>query len=164
MGKKEEGERIYTGRKGAELLLSRQMEAVRQLKQREIIVKVNTVVIPGINEGEVELIAKELCSLGVDFMNVIPMYPVKQTPFEYLGEVPPSEIVKLRNKADRYLPQMIHCVRCRADAVGLLENAPSARFSCRVRNLKGLESAESRQAAMLQTDDFKERRMCHDIR
>ena len=138
-------ERIYTGREGAELLLSRQMEAVCRLKQRKIIVKVNTVVIPGINEGEVELIAKELCSLGVDFMNVISLYPVKQTPFGHLEEISPSTLVNLRNKAGRYLPQMIHCARCRADAVGLLENDQSVRFSSRLRRHKGWGSAESHQ-------------------
>ena len=38
---------------------------------------------------------------------------------------------KLRSKAEEYLPQMRHCTRCRADAVGLLDDDRTGEFrSC----------------------------------
>ncbi|WP_219729967.1 radical SAM protein [Sodalinema gerasimenkoae] len=45
-----DGNLVLRGRQGAERLLSRQMEAIRALKAADVVVKVNTVVIPGVND------------------------------------------------------------------------------------------------------------------
>lgn len=108
------------GEAAAALLWTRQQEGIALLKQRGISVKVNTVVVPGINDTHVQDVARAVAALGADVMNCIALLPVAGTP---LGEsAPPSAAMmeSLRAEASQHLPQMRHCARCRADAAGLL--------------------------------------------
>jgi len=111
---------VYSGIEAAELLLSRQRQAIVGLKERDLIVKINTVVIPGINMDHIGAIAEEMSRIGADVMNCIPMIPVPDTPFEHLSDPVEAEMAHIRNSASFYIPQMYHCQRCRADAAGLL--------------------------------------------
>lgn len=122
---------VVQGRKGAEILLNRQLAAIKALKAADVVVKVNTVVIPGVNDHHVLTIANEMAKLGVDLHNCMPMYPTPDTPFAVIPEPTPRDMVKMRREAGRILPQMLHCTRCRADAVGLLGDDKSTEFqSC----------------------------------
>jgi nitrogen fixation protein NifB len=115
-----DGKIIYRGRKGAELLLDRQLSAIAGLKSRGIVVKVNTIVVPTINDHHVEEVAERMVALGVDVLNCMPMHPNKDTPFEDIGEPGREMMQEIQARAEKHLPQMRHCTRCRADAVGLL--------------------------------------------
>jgi nitrogen fixation protein NifB len=115
-----DGKVIYRGRKGAELLLDRQLGAIAGLKSRGIVVKVNTIVVPTINDHHVEVVAEKMAALGVDVLNCMPMHPNKDTPFEDIGEPCREMMEEIQARAEKHLPQMRHCTRCRADAVGLL--------------------------------------------
>jgi len=53
-------------------------------------------------------------------MNCIPLFPVAGTPFAEKNELPLSEVKKIRTRVSEIIPQMEHCTRCRADAVGML--------------------------------------------
>lgn len=117
------GDRVYRGLDGAELLLARQREAMERLKQTKILVKVNTIVLPGINDGEIAAVAAEVRASGAEIMNTMAMVPVAGTPFELLGEPPPVMMAAARLSAGRELPQMSHCARCRADACGFIGEA-----------------------------------------
>jgi len=114
------GNRRYHGIEASTLLISSQKEAIRRLKAQNLVVKVNTVVIPGVNTDHVAAVAEEAAELGVDVMNCIPMIPVEGTPFERLGAPTDNEMSRVRDIAERYIPQMYHCQRCRSDAEGLL--------------------------------------------
>ncbi len=116
-----DGKVIYRGLAGAELLLARQMAAIEGLKARDIVVKVNTIVVPGINDAHVPAIAEAMAAKGVDILNCMPLYPNADTPFADIPEPTPARMVELQAEAGKFLPQMRHCTRCRADAVGLLE-------------------------------------------
>jgi nitrogen fixation protein NifB len=102
------------------LLLDRQTEAIRKLKERDITVKINTVVVPKVNEHHIHEIAKYTAALGADLQNCIPLIPVKGTPFGALYEPSAADMRRVRAKTSLYIEQMTHCSRCRADAVGLL--------------------------------------------
>ena len=123
-----DGKVVYRGLEGAKLLLARQIESIKGLKKHGITVKVNTIVIPGINDGHVPEVAKKMKSLGVDLLNCMPMYPNADTVFENIPEPDAKQIAAIRKEAEKYLPQMRHCQRCRADAVGLLEQDRSGEF------------------------------------
>ena len=117
-----DGKVIYRGRQGAELLLARQLSAIEKLKQHNITVKINTILIPGVNDHHVIEVAKAMKELGADLFNCMAMLPNADTVFENIPE-PSKEVMKeTRNEAEKHLPQMRHCTRCRADAVGLLDN------------------------------------------
>lgn len=108
------------GFEGAALLLKRQLKTVGYLKKAGLLVKVNTVVIPGINDFHVVGIAREMEKLSVDLFNPMPLYPVEGTPFEHIQTPDLKQLKALRRQARNYLPQMSHCARCRADAIGLI--------------------------------------------
>lgn len=115
-----DGKVIYRGLRGAELLLERQLAAIEGLKSRGITVKVNTIVVPSINDHHVETVARTMAGLGVDLLNCMPMFPNADTPFEDVPEPGKETMHRIQSEAEKYLPQMRHCTRCRADAVGLL--------------------------------------------
>jgi len=119
---------VYQGRKGAELLLKRQLEAVTGLKAAGVTVKINCIVIPGINEHHIVEVAKKMAELGADLFNAMAMFPTAETPFENLVEPDGLTMAKIRKECEQYLPQMRHCTRCRADAVGLLGADQSEEF------------------------------------
>jgi nitrogen fixation protein NifB len=111
---------VYRGEEGGKVLLNQQIKSIKMLKERGIVVKINTVVCPGINDHEIEDIARKVAELGADTMNCIPMYPTENTEFEVLQE-PSKELMKtLKQNIARYIKPMAHCARCRADAAGLL--------------------------------------------
>lgn len=125
--------RMYRGIEAAALLIDKQLEAIKRLKQKDIIVKVNTIIIPGINDGHITEIAKKVSELGVDILNCIPLCPSKDTVFELVEEPDDRWVGEIRKQAEQYLPQMHHCRRCRADAAGLLgEGLTDESISCLV--------------------------------
>ncbi|MDA8126722.1 MAG: radical SAM protein [Deltaproteobacteria bacterium] len=119
---------MYRGLDAARIILERQLEGIRRLKEKGIVVKINTVVIPGVNDGHVAAIARTVSMLKADIMNCIPMVHVAGTPFA--GIAPPMEetMRTLRGEISLYMPQMAHCHRCRADAAGLLGEGQDAEI------------------------------------
>ena len=133
-----DGKIIYRGLQGAQLLLDRQIAAIKGLKSRSVTVKVNTIVVPSVNDRHVEEVARTMAGLGVDVLNCMPMHPNRDTPFEDIEEPCGEMIEEIRARAGRYLPQMLHCTRCRADAVGLLGEDRSEELRGCLRQCAGL--------------------------
>ncbi|MBF0457775.1 MAG: radical SAM protein [Nitrospirae bacterium] len=110
--------RKLTGIEGAALLLEKQYEGLKAAVSQGYAVKVNTVLMPGINDGEVPLIAHIAAIYGAEIMNVMPLIP--QGGFSHIRKPGHREIVEMRAACAEYLPQMGHCVQCRSDACGLI--------------------------------------------
>ncbi|MCQ8894376.1 MAG: nitrogenase cofactor biosynthesis protein NifB [Methanolinea sp.] len=108
----------YEGREGAEILLRNQLEGIRMAVERKMIVKVNTVYIPGINEDHIPAIAKKVGEMGVYTFNVIPL--IAQYRFSHITPPTPEMKRKMQDECAKYVRQMRHCQRCRADAIGRL--------------------------------------------
>ncbi len=119
---------VYRKEKAAQYLLDRQLLAIAALKALGVIVKVNTIIIPGVNDGHALEVSKKMAEMGVDIQNLMPIYPNRGTLFENIVSPSNEELVELRGKAGKIIPQMTHCTRCRADAVGLLGADRSAEF------------------------------------
>lgn len=111
--------RVYRGLDAAKLLLERQTSALRVLKAKGATIKLNTVIIPGVNDAHAKDVAAFAKELGVDLMNCIPVAPSPDTAFGSIPEPSHEDIAKLRSELG-FMTQMTHCARCRADAVGLL--------------------------------------------
>jgi nitrogen fixation protein NifB len=120
------GYRVLRGVEGAATLLKRQRAAIVELKRHGVTVKINTIVMPGVNDEHTAAVAREVAALGADIMNCIPLYPVEGTPFATLPQMDHRELAGLRKRTAEFLPQMLHCTRCRADAAGLLGAPQSA--------------------------------------
>lgn len=110
----------YFGRLGAELLVQKQWEALEYLKDKDVVKKVNIVLIKGINDHQIEEIVDLAKQAGADVTNIMPLIPVEGTAFEDMEEISRQELIKIRLKCNEIMPQMLHCTQCRADAVGTL--------------------------------------------
>ena len=111
---------VIRGQEGAQLLLDRQLDAIDQLKSLNVTVKVNSIVMPGVNDHHISTIAKRMSGLGVDYHNCMALYPLAETPFGELAEPDAEMMAAIREDCACYVPQMEHCQRCRADAAGML--------------------------------------------
>lgn len=120
-----EGRKIYRGREAAEILIERQLAVVEALGKEGIAVKVNTVLIPGVNDEHVVDVAKKAGSLGAYTFNAMPLYPLAGTEFEDVESPAAEALSAIREQCGKYLRQMTHCRRCRADAVGMLNEPMS---------------------------------------
>ena len=118
----------YHGIEGAELLLSQQLKGIEEAVKRGMLVKINTVYIPGINDHHIPEIAKKVGALGVFNYNIIPVIP--QYKFKDVVPPTPAEKAKMHELCAPYVRQMRHCQRCRADAVGLLGKDVQNEFGC----------------------------------
>jgi nitrogen fixation protein NifB len=141
-----DGNVVYRGEKGAALLLERQLAAIKGLKERGIVVKINSIVIPGVNEDHIVEVAKVAAALGADIQNMIPIKPTQDTPFAGLAEPGRETVLPLRKEAGRYIDQMTHCKRCRADAVGLLGDDQSVALCGTLQACSKLKPLEVKAA------------------
>ncbi|MFW5864361.1 MAG: nitrogenase cofactor biosynthesis protein NifB [bacterium] len=116
---------VLRGEKSAQRLIDRQLESLRLLKEKDVLVKVNTILVPGVNDDHVIEVARKVGEMGADILNILPLYPVEGSGFENIPEPSKELVEKLRAEAGQYVSQMHHCTRCRADAVGLLDEAPA---------------------------------------
>jgi nitrogen fixation protein NifB len=109
--------RTYRGREGFELLSRNQLEGLRQAARRGIAVKVNTVLIPGVNDEHLPEIARLVRALGAMTLNVIPMIPLGV--FAALSEPTPDQLSAAQDACESSIDQFRGCTRCRADAIGV---------------------------------------------
>jgi len=112
---------ILKGDEAAEYLWSRQKEGIEKLVAAGICVKINSVAIPGVNFEEIKNVAKTVGKMGCEVQNIIPMIPVFGSVFANIPEPTAKEVFALRNECKKFIRQMEHCTRCRADAVGTLK-------------------------------------------
>ena len=85
-----DGNIIYRGLKAAKILYERQIAAIKKLKEKNITVKVNCIVIPTVNDHHIEDVAKKMQELGVDLFNCMAMFPNGRNP-QYSRTLPPSD-------------------------------------------------------------------------
>jgi len=121
--------KIYRGEEAAEILLKNQLEGIREAVKRKIIVKVNTVYIPTINDKHIEDIAKQIGKMGVYMQNIMPLIP--QYKFADIKPPTPEEKREMQARCSAYVKQMTHCRQCRADAIGRLGKDIQQQFFAR---------------------------------
>ncbi|HWQ74579.1 MAG TPA: nitrogenase cofactor biosynthesis protein NifB [Syntrophomonas sp.] len=112
----------YTGETAAAILLANQLAGIRMLVERDIIVKVNIVMLKDVNEEHIPAVVEKMKSLGVTLTNIMQLIPVKGSKFENMPLVSNKEIMQMRKQCGQTLTQMMHCRQCRADAAGTLDH------------------------------------------
>jgi nitrogen fixation protein NifB len=108
---------VYTGVEAATILIGRQLEGIRMMSDQGVVVKVNTVLIPGINDQHIAETAKTVKDAGASLYNIIPLIPQH----EFADFTAPScqSLDAARQAADEYIEVFRHCQHCRADACGI---------------------------------------------
>jgi nitrogen fixation protein NifB len=123
----------YMGKDAAQILTERQMQGLEMLTERGILCKVNSVMIPGINDQHLVEVNKAVKSRGAFLHNIMPLIsaPEHGTVFGLDGRRGPSarELKALQDSCEGEMNMMRHCRQCRADAVGLLGEDRSAEFT-----------------------------------
>ncbi len=107
----------YKGVEAAEILIKNQLEGIRKVSAAGITVKVNTVLVPEINDEHIEEIAMTVSEAGASIYNIIPLIP--QNELKDCRAPSCAEIDGVREKASKYIDVFRHCQRCRADAIGV---------------------------------------------
>nr|WP_295605605.1 radical SAM protein [uncultured Methanobrevibacter sp.] len=127
--------KAYKGLEAAEILSRNQLEGIKKITDLGVVVKVNIVLIPGLNDEHIVEIAKTVKECGADLVNVLPLIPLNK-----MADYPRpgcGEIEKARADVEEYLPVFRACTQCRADAYGIpgkkhedhhLGNAPQSHF------------------------------------
>lgn len=158
----EVGERIYPwvyfkgkrwrGKDASRILSERQLEGLRGLAAKGILVKVNSVMIPGVNDEHLVEVNEKVKSLGAFLHNIMPLIsaPEHGTHYGLTGRRGPThqELMALQDRLERHqMSVMRHCRQCRADAVGLLGDDRGPEFSLAMLDAMDVSySAEKRKA------------------
>ncbi|MDM9379690.1 nitrogenase cofactor biosynthesis protein NifB [Chlorogloeopsis sp. ULAP01] len=123
----------YRGIEGVKILHEKQMEGLQALQEADILCKVNSVMIPGINDEHLAEVNKVIRSKGAFLHNIMPLIsaPEHGTHFGLTNQrgPTPKELKAVQDKCAGNMKMMRHCRQCRADAVGLLGEDRSQEFT-----------------------------------
>ncbi len=112
------------GREAAAILIGQQQKGLEMLVARGILVKVNSVLIPGVNDEHLKAVSKIVKAKGAFLLNVMPLIAESEHGSFYgvMGQRSPSpaELKTLQDACEGDMNMMRHCRQCRADAVGML--------------------------------------------
>ncbi len=111
------GDRIG-GEEAAKILLAQQLRGLELAAAAGMMVKINHVYIPGVNDHESLELAVRVRELGAQMMNIMPVIPLGR--FRDLDPPSTATMEMLRNQAELVLSQARHCKQCRADAAGVV--------------------------------------------
>jgi nitrogen fixation protein NifB len=113
-----DGKLLY-GRAAAESLIEAQLLGIAKAAARtKAVIKINTVLIPDLNDGEIGEIARRTSELGATVMNVMPLIP--QEGMSRRSAPDCVQIDTARREAGAFLDVFRHCKHCRADAAGVM--------------------------------------------
>jgi nitrogen fixation protein NifB len=153
--------RRYKGLEAARILHERQMEGLQALKEADILCKVNSVMIPGINDEHLVEVDEVIRSKGAFLHNIMPLIsaPEHGTHFGLTGQrgPTPKELKTLQDNCSGNMKMMRHCRQCRADAVGLLGEDRSQEFTKdKFLEMQPEYDVETRQEVHAGIEQFKE--------
>jgi len=123
----------YTGYEAAKILHERQMLGLEMLTARGVLTKINSVLIPGVNDEHLIEVNREVKKRGAFLHNIMPLIsePEHGTYFGLNGQRGPTaqELKAVQDACAGGANLMRHCRQCRADAVGLLGEDRSEEFT-----------------------------------
>jgi nitrogen fixation protein NifB len=139
------------------VLIERQLHGLELLTASGILCKVNSVMIPGINDHHLVAVNKAVKSRGAFLHNIMPLIssPEHGTAFGLCGQRGPTaqELKLLQDRCEGQMNMMRHCRQCRADAVGLLGEDRSAEFTAeKIEAMEPDYDLESRLAYQRQVE------------
>jgi nitrogen fixation protein NifB len=108
--------KLYTDIEAAEILINNQLAGIRAAANQGTMIKVNTVLVPGVNDHRIGEIARAVAAAGAGLYNIIPLIPNAQ-----MAEVSAptcAQIDHARSDAEQHVTVFRHCQHCRADAIG----------------------------------------------
>lgn len=125
--------KLYEGEEAFKILSKNQLEGIKMIAEKGIIVKVNSVLIPGVNDKHIVEIARKVKEQGASLMNIIPLIPLYK--FKDTPRPGCAELSEVRDAVEEIIPVFRACTQCRADAYGVpgkedkhLDMTPASHF------------------------------------
>ena len=106
------------GPDAARILIDNQLAGLTLASKAGMTVKVNTVLIPGVNDMLLYSLGMEIKKRGAHLHNIMPLIP--QGKLAHIMAPTKEHLTNSRGRIGLLLPQMTHCQQCRADAIGVL--------------------------------------------
>ncbi len=107
----------YKGKEAAKRLNEAQMKSLRSVVESGMTCKVNTVIVPDVNQYELINLIHFIKQAGAVKSNLIPLIPVKGTRFGKIHTLSVREYNDIFYEAGQILAQVKGCKKCRADAM-----------------------------------------------
>jgi len=107
------GETVYHGEDAASLLLAKQLRGIRKAADAGLTIKINTVLIPGVNDEHMPDLAIKIRDAGAKIMNIMPLIPSGK--MKNLPKPSCNELRNTRQECEKIIPQFHRCEQCRAD-------------------------------------------------
>jgi nitrogen fixation protein NifB len=107
-------ERVPGGEAASEIL-TRQWRGLEQAARRGLLIKVNSVFVPGVNDADLLGVARRAAELGAHRHNIIPLIPRGRM----RDRRPPTgeELSAIQRECERWIPQFRGCTQCPADVI-----------------------------------------------
>jgi nitrogen fixation protein NifB len=118
------GGRKVRGAAASRILSEAQLLGIERLREKGVLVKVNSVVIPGVNDAHLGEVVRAVRAAGAFIVNLVPLIsaPEHGTHYGLTGQRGPTaeELERVQVACEIGSRIMRHCRQCRADAVGRL--------------------------------------------
>ncbi|WP_054160736.1 radical SAM protein [Rhodopseudomonas sp. AAP120] len=100
-----------------ERLIANQLDGIARAAALGLTIKVNTMLIPTVNEDHIGDVAAEVAAAGAQLITIVPLIP--QHRFAHLPSPGLMKRYVARAEAERHLRVFHDCTQCRADACGV---------------------------------------------
>jgi nitrogen fixation protein NifB len=156
--------RVY-GKEASKILLQRQLEGMKKCVENGILIKANSVLIPGINDKHLPEVSRKLKEIGVFLHNIMPIIsePEHGTAFGLGGvkSATDQEQMQAQEACGMDMKLMQHCRQCRADAVGLIGEDRGQEFTKDVFSAMSFDELQThynikaRQESQAKIEEFR---------
>jgi nitrogen fixation protein NifB len=109
--------KVYDKEEAFDVISKNQLEGIKLIAENDIVVKVNSVLIPGLNDEHIVDIARKVKAQGASLMNVIPLIPLYK--FKDTPKPDCMALSTVRDAVEEIIPVFRACTQCRADAYGV---------------------------------------------
>lgn len=124
--------RRLRGRQAAAILIEQQQRGLELLVARGVLVKINSVLIPGVNDQHLTTVNRVVREKGAFLHNIVPLLARREhgTYYGVMGQPEPTfqQLHAVQEACGGESRMMRHCRQCRSDAIGLLGQDRQAEF------------------------------------
>ena len=146
------------GVEAARILIEQQQKGLEMLTARGILVKVNSVLIPGVNDEHLKEVSKIVKEKGAFLHNVMPLIAEEEhgTYYGIMHQPEPTaeQLQSLQDACAGDMAMMRHCRQCRADAVGLLGEDRGDEFTMDKIDVMDIDYAAAMERRKVVHDDI----------
>ncbi|MBE0527536.1 radical SAM protein [Candidatus Thorarchaeota archaeon] len=109
--------KVTRGKEMGRIVIKKQFAGIKRAAALGMIIKVNTILIPGINTNDIDYLSKEVANFGASLQNIVPLIPCGKN----LGLRSPTanELGCARLTGSKHIRQFTQCKQCRSDVVGI---------------------------------------------